>query len=83
MTLIYWILFGLVIGWLASMITGRTERMGCLTNIVVGIAGSFVGGVLGWLIFGGASSRHFILALVGAILLLIITGWFSEPATDS
>ena len=80
MTLISWIVFGLIIGWVASMITGRTERMGCFTNVVVGIAGSFVGGVLGWLFSDGSS---FVLALIGAIVLLLITGWFSESPADA
>jgi uncharacterized membrane protein YeaQ/YmgE (transglycosylase-associated protein family) len=48
-----WILFGAIAGWIASLITGRSDRMGCLGNIFVGIIGAAIGGAIVG-IFGGS-----------------------------
>ncbi|HZJ02600.1 MAG TPA: GlsB/YeaQ/YmgE family stress response membrane protein, partial [Thermoleophilia bacterium] len=44
MGIISWIVLGGLAGWVASMIVGRNDQMGCITNIVVGIIGAFLGG---------------------------------------
>jgi uncharacterized membrane protein YeaQ/YmgE (transglycosylase-associated protein family) len=80
MGIVSWIIFGALVGWVASLLTGQSERTGCLANIIIGIAGSLVGGFLGWLIFrteaGGFTAQHFLTALIGALLLLTIYGWW-------
>lgn len=68
----------LVIGFLAGWIAERTMNRdhGILTNILVGIAGSFVGGTLAGLLgvqfYGFLGSL--IVAIVGAIIILWIFG---------
>ena len=72
---IAWIIFGGLAGWIASIITGRNERQGCLMNIVVGVAGAFIGGWLYGLIGGevdGFDLVSFIVAVVGAVILLAV-----------
>ena len=59
--LLGWIIFGGIAGWLASIITGRNQRQGCLMNIVVGIIGAFVGGLGYSLISGGGLDFGFAL----------------------
>ena len=56
MGILTWIIFGAIAGWLASIIAGRNERQGCLTNIVVGIVGAIIGGWLMSFIGGGGGS---------------------------
>lgn len=83
-----WIVVGAIIGWLASIITGRNQRQGCLINIVVGIIGAFLGGVGYSLITGGGlnlsasvditSLGGFVVALVGAVVLLVIVNLISR-----
>ncbi len=77
MSLIGWIIFGALAGWLASIIIGGQERRGCLVNMVVGVIGSALGGF----IFQIATGRNwdfsftfasFGVAVLGAILLLAI-----------
>lgn len=75
MGLILWLIIGGVIGWLASIIMRTDAQQGILMNIVVGIVGAFIGG----LIFSGGSINNaslsitsFIVSLVGAIILLAI-----------
>ena len=70
-------LFGLIIigglaGWIAGMITGY--RQGLFTNILIGIAGSYVGSELADLtnIVVRNSTGHFIAALVGSMIVIWI-----------
>jgi uncharacterized membrane protein YeaQ/YmgE (transglycosylase-associated protein family) len=77
---ISWVIFGALAGWVASIVMGTSERQGCLSNIIVGILGAFIGGlVIDLLGFGGVNFgwnwRSFGVAVLGAILLLAITGW--------
>ena len=73
MNLIIWLIIGGIIGWLASIIMKRDGQQGILLNIVVGIVGAFVGGLLfGGSINAGVTLYTFISSLVGAIILLAI-----------
>lgn len=73
----------LIIGWLAGWIAERSmnRQHGMLTNILVGIAGSFVGGTLANLLgvqfFGFLGSL--VVAVVGAILILWFFGRNERP----
>lgn len=79
MGIISWIIFGAVAGWVASLLTGRNERMGCLANIIVGVVGAFVGGLVVEFLTGrgvnfGWDFRSFGVAVLGAVILLALTG---------
>jgi uncharacterized membrane protein YeaQ/YmgE (transglycosylase-associated protein family) len=72
---IIWLLVGLVSGWLASQVV-RGGGSGVVTDIVVGIVGAFIGGVVfraaGWHApFAGYPGLIFV-AFCGAALLLIV-----------
>ncbi|HAM45894.1 MAG TPA: GlsB/YeaQ/YmgE family stress response membrane protein, partial [Propionibacteriaceae bacterium] len=41
-----WIIFGALAGWVASMLAGTNDRQGCIVDIIVGVVGAFVGGIL-------------------------------------
>ena len=73
-----WIVIGLIAGWLAGKIS-RGRGFGCITDIILGIVGSFVGG---WIfmrlgIFGGRFLYSLAAATVGAVLLVLIAHLFS------
>lgn len=80
MSIIAWLVFGAIAGWIASIIAGTNERQGCLLNIIVGIIGAFVGGFLYNLLTGrqldfGFDITSFIVAVAGAVILLfLVTG---------
>ncbi len=80
MGIVSWIVFGALAGWVASLLTGRNSRMGCLANIVVGVLGALIGGFIMNLIVGDGSMNFdigsFIVAVAGAVVLLLVTGWF-------
>jgi uncharacterized membrane protein YeaQ/YmgE (transglycosylase-associated protein family) len=78
-----WIIFGAIVGWIASIIMGRNDRQGCLMNVIVGIIGAFIGGAVMGLLTQqqfsfGFNCGSFIVAILGAIVLLLIVGWFQR-----
>jgi uncharacterized membrane protein YeaQ/YmgE (transglycosylase-associated protein family) len=82
--IISWIVFGALAGWVASMISGDNARQGWLGNIIVGIIGAFIGGLIFGFLFGGGEFTlswnvwSFIAAVIGAIILLAILRMFSS-----
>lgn len=78
MGILSWIVFGMLAGWVASVITG-SKRQGCFFNVLIGVVGAFLGGLIMQFIthesFGMTFDlRSFTVAVLGAILLLVITG---------
>jgi uncharacterized membrane protein YeaQ/YmgE (transglycosylase-associated protein family) len=76
MSIILWIVFGALVGWIASMIMGTNARQGALLNIIVGIVGAVLGG---WIMTlagqGGVSGFNlysFVVSLIGACVLIAL-----------
>ena len=81
MSFILWIIIGGLIGWVASMIMGTNDTQGKILNIVVGIVGAFLSGLLlapllgtGTINQGDFSIGSLLVSLVGAVVLLWIVG---------
>ncbi len=76
MSIIYWIVFGLIAGAITSFIVPGTQG-GILGLIILGIIGAVVGGYLGQKFFGvgvtGFNVNSFIVAVIGSILVLLIS----------
>jgi uncharacterized membrane protein YeaQ/YmgE (transglycosylase-associated protein family) len=71
--LLIFLLVGGIVGWLASLVVGTYHSL--LLNIVVGVVGAFIGGLIfngGRMVAPEASVMSFVVALVGAIILLVI-----------
>jgi uncharacterized membrane protein YeaQ/YmgE (transglycosylase-associated protein family) len=75
MAILAWIVIGGLAGWLASTLV-RGGGLGLLGDIVVGIVGAFIGGLIVSLLggqgFTGFNIWSFIVALIGAVVLLLI-----------
>ena len=76
MGIILWIIFGALVGWIASIIMKTDAQQGALLNIIVGIIGAVLGG---WIMsfFGqtgttGFNLYSFIVAIIGACVLIAI-----------
>jgi len=74
------IVIGGLAGWVASMLMKTNESMGIFANIIVGILGAVIGGLL-MPLFGlsgttGFNLWSFVVALIGAIVLLFIVRLF-------
>ena len=68
-----WIVIGLIAGWLAGKIS-RGEGYGCITDIVLGLVGSLLGG---WIfvrlgLLGGGFIYSLAAATLGAVILVSI-----------
>jgi uncharacterized membrane protein YeaQ/YmgE (transglycosylase-associated protein family) len=81
--LIIWLIVGGVVGWLASIIMRTDGQQGILLNIVVGIVGAFIGGLLisplvgvGTINSSGLSIGTVLVSLAGAVILLAIVNMF-------
>ena len=74
MGLIIWLVIGGVVGWLASIIMRTDAQQGIFLNIVVGIVGAFIGGLLfgGSINDGAVTPTTFLVSLLGAVVLLAI-----------
>jgi uncharacterized membrane protein YeaQ/YmgE (transglycosylase-associated protein family) len=71
MTILTWILIGIVVGWVAGMIMGSAG--GILIDFVVGIAGAFIGGLIfarGNINDAPLTVSSFVVSLIGAVILL-------------
>lgn len=70
------IVFGFLAGLVARMIAPGSQRYGCLVTICVGIAGAFIGGLIGKVVLGHDVSASwdlvpFLFAVAGAVILLL------------
>ena len=82
MSLIAWLVVGLVAGWIASMIVNRRGE-GLIMDIVLGVVGAFVGGFL-FHMFGhtgvnGINLYSIFVAVVGAAVVLVIYHAIARP----
>ena len=75
MTILGWLLLGLISGFIASKIVNRAGE-GVLLDIVLGIVGAFVGGWLfnsfGHIGITGFNLYSMLVATIGAIVVLVI-----------
>jgi uncharacterized membrane protein YeaQ/YmgE (transglycosylase-associated protein family) len=85
---IIWLIVGAIIGWAASQLMGQRE--GLLLNIIVGIVGAFLAGLvltpllgIGTINQGNFSLPALIVSLVGAIALLAIVSVFRRGTARS
>jgi uncharacterized membrane protein YeaQ/YmgE (transglycosylase-associated protein family) len=76
MGILAWILFGLIAGVIAKLIMPGKDPGGFIITILLGVAGALVGGFIGSALgFGGVDGFNlgsFLIAVLGAILLLVI-----------
>lgn len=76
MGIISWVIMGLIAGVLAKWIMPGKDPGGIIVTICIGIAGAFLGGFIGSLLgigdVSGFNLISFMLAIGGAILLLIL-----------
>ena len=83
---ILWLLFGALIGWLASIVMRTDAQQGALMNIVVGIVGAFLGGLIFNLIGGAGVNINdnafnlgsLVVSFIGAVVLLGIVNMFTR-----
>ena len=88
MNFLIWLVMGGIIGWLASMIMKTDGQQGVVLNVVVGIVGAFLGGLLISPLVGvptinqnAFSIGALLVSLLGAIILLAVVNLFRRGRT--
>jgi uncharacterized membrane protein YeaQ/YmgE (transglycosylase-associated protein family) len=83
MNFIIWLIVGGLVGWVASMVMRTDAQQGMVLNIIVGIVGAFVAGLVVTPLLGiptinqnNFSLPGMLVSLVGAIILLAIVNLF-------
>lgn len=82
MSILAWIVLGLIAGWLAGKVT-KGSGFGALGDIILGIIGALVGGFLATNLLGmsdpvsGFNLTTLIVAFVGAVIVVVVVGLFS------
>jgi uncharacterized membrane protein YeaQ/YmgE (transglycosylase-associated protein family) len=75
MSILGWIFFGAITGWLASLIVNKRGE-GCFTNIALGLVGALVGGFIFRAISGFDVFRFnltsMVVAILGAVIVLFL-----------
>jgi uncharacterized membrane protein YeaQ/YmgE (transglycosylase-associated protein family) len=74
--LLSWILFGLLAGIVARIITPGRQAAGCVATLAVGIVGALIGGLVGEVVLDEEVRFRwdlgpFLLAVLGAVVLLL------------
>jgi uncharacterized membrane protein YeaQ/YmgE (transglycosylase-associated protein family) len=79
MSILMFILFGLIVGLLARAIMPGKQSMGFVATALVGIAGSFLGGLVGNLLGHrpvlALHSSGFVGSIIGALVVLALVTW--------
>jgi uncharacterized membrane protein YeaQ/YmgE (transglycosylase-associated protein family) len=76
--LLYLLVIGIVAGFLARLLVPGPDPMSAGATIVLGIVGSFIGGFLGWALFGkdlnqGALQASGVIgSILGAVIALLV-----------
>ena len=78
-----WCVFGLIIGCLARFLMPGRQHMGLLLTMILGIAGSFVGGFIASLFSGSvewqANPAGWIMSTIGALVVLFVYSKIAAP----
>lgn len=87
---IVWLIAGAIIGWVASVIMHTDGQQGTLIDIVVGVIGAFVAGLVLTPLFGISTINEsnfsvpaLLVSLVGAVILLAVINLFRRESTSA
>jgi uncharacterized membrane protein YeaQ/YmgE (transglycosylase-associated protein family) len=74
MTVIGWIVFGLIVGALAKLAMPGRDPGGIIVTMLIGIAGAVLGGFIGRAagLYGPGQAAGFLMSFLGAVILLVL-----------
>jgi len=74
LSILGWIIFGLIVGALAKFLMPGRDPGGIIVTIGLGIVGALLGGFLGRAMgfYGPGDVAGFVMSLIGAILILLL-----------
>lgn len=80
--LLVWCVYGLFVGSIAKAIVPGEERMGFFQTVAIGVAGSYMGGAILYLLgsYDSLSSSGIIMGIAGGVLSLILYNKITKKA---
>ncbi len=78
-TILGWLVYGLITGLCAKALHPGDDPVGFLPTVGIGVAGSYVGGLVNWLIGMGSSSFEpsgMLMGIVGGVVFLAAFRWW-------
>lgn len=84
MSILIWLVFGLVVGVIAKLLVPGRDPGGAIVTILIGIVGSFIGGGISYLLFGARDAYQpagWIMSIIGSIVLLLVYRKFARRST--
>jgi uncharacterized membrane protein YeaQ/YmgE (transglycosylase-associated protein family) len=78
--LLIWVVFGLIVGVVAKLIMPGNDPGGIIVTVLIGVAGSIVGGYLGRVmgLYGPGQYGGFFMSILGALVLLFLYRQFTR-----
>jgi uncharacterized membrane protein YeaQ/YmgE (transglycosylase-associated protein family) len=78
MSILFFLVFGLVVGFIARAVMPGSQKMGLVATMLLGVVGSFVGGFIGALISDSRvldfNTAGLIGSVIGALIALVVAG---------
>ena len=78
MSILFFLVFGLVVGFIARAVMPGSQKMGLLPTMLLGVVGSFIGGFIGALITDSRvldfNTAGLIGSVIGALVALVVAG---------
>jgi uncharacterized membrane protein YeaQ/YmgE (transglycosylase-associated protein family) len=90
-TILSWALCGLIVGFIARLLVPGRPGLGLVRTILLGVVGAFVGGLLYWAInrgpgepfsFSANAWQGWIFSIIGAVIVLVLYGWWQKSRTS-
>ncbi|WP_031497034.1 GlsB/YeaQ/YmgE family stress response membrane protein [Bryobacter aggregatus] len=80
-----WIVFGLIVGVIAKLVTPGRDPGGFIVTILLGIGGAMLGGWVGQLmgLYQNGQAAGWIMSVLGAVVILLAYRMFSRGTTAS
>jgi uncharacterized membrane protein YeaQ/YmgE (transglycosylase-associated protein family) len=79
MDILWWVVVGVLAGWLAKLVVPGREPGGFLATLAIGLVGAFIGGVIWRVLFNATNTAGSIfVAFIGSVVLLMLYHAFAN-----
>jgi uncharacterized membrane protein YeaQ/YmgE (transglycosylase-associated protein family) len=80
--ILVWCVYGLFVGSIAKSIVPGEERMGFFQTVAIGVAGSYMGGAILYLLgsYDSVSPSGIVMGIAGGVLSLVLYNKITKPA---
>lgn len=84
--ILWWILFGLIVGTIAKMLHPGNEPVGYIPTLLIGVLGSFVGGLLNWIMSMGSQpyeTSGLLMSILGGVICCMAWRYYNLKFTTT